>query len=439
MGRTLLDAGRVPGGTLAFYRQGFVVTRQGGRSVRKLIACGVALVAALALTVPGALGSAEQTTGRHGTFDRSRWAFAHRACGGLCAPIPLGMKAYFAYVNARKGPDGKRGVMGRQIVWKYYDNAYNTATSLQLARRLVQEDKVFATVGDLGTEPVQASRSYMNGAKVPQVFVSTGASEFGTKYKEFPWTIGWQPDYISEGRLYGLHVKANQRGKKIAIIYQNDDYGKDYLYGFKYALGPAYVRANVIAQEAIEASATSAASQMTRIRASGAQVRVIFQLPTPTVRTIGTARALGYNPDQIYMNSVATVKPATDGIVATVGAQYANGIISAAYVKDPNSPTWSNDPAMALQGDHREVRRRSASSRRPGLLRGRQGGVVRPGSVQGGQEPHPPAAHERGRRHEPAEQVPAPERQAADVEDRSLRRSARCGSSASTRTRASGL
>jgi branched-chain amino acid transport system substrate-binding protein len=311
--------------------------------VRKLIACGVALVAAVAFMVPGALGSAEQTPGVTartivvgGTFPLTGPAAAY-------APIPLGMKAYFAYVNKRRGPDGKRGVMGRQIVWKYYDHGYNTATSLQLARKLVQEDKVFATVGDLGTEPVQASRSYMNSAKVPQVFVSTGASEFGTKYKEFPWTIGWQPDYISEGRLYGLHVKANQRGKKIAIIYQNDDYGKDYLYGFKYALGPAYVRENVVAQEAIEATATSAASQMTRIRASGAEVFAIFQLPTPTVRTIGTARALGYNPDQIYMNSVATVKPATDGIVATVGPQYANGIISAAYTKDPNSPTWNND------------------------------------------------------------------------------------------------
>jgi branched-chain amino acid transport system substrate-binding protein len=188
----------------------------------------------------------------------------------------------------------------------------------------------------------------MNSAKVPQVFVSTGASEFGTKYKEFPWTIGWQPDYISEGRLYGLHVKANQRGKKIAIIYQNDDYGKNYLYGFKYALGPAYVRENVVAQEAIEATSTSAASQMTRIRASGAQVLVIFQLPTPTIRTIATARALGYNPDQIYMNSVATIKPATDGIVASVGAEYANGIISTAYLKDPASPTWNNDAAMKL-------------------------------------------------------------------------------------------
>ena len=314
--------------------------------MRKLIACGVALVAAVAFMVPGALGSAEQTPGVTartivvgGTFPLTGPAAAY-------APIPLGMKAYFAYVNKRRGPDGKRGVMGRQIVWKYYDHAYNPATALQLSRRLVQEDKVFATVGDLGTEPVQAQRDYMNDAKVPQVFVSTGASEFGTKYKEFPWTIGWQPDYISEGRLYGLHVKANQRGKKIAIIYQNDDYGKDYLYGFKYALGPAYVRENVVAQEAIEATATSAASQMTRIRASGAQVFVVFQLPTPTVRTIGTARALGYNPDQIYMNSVAAIKPATDGIVATVGPQYANGIISVAYLKDPASPTWNNDAAM---------------------------------------------------------------------------------------------
>jgi branched-chain amino acid transport system substrate-binding protein len=314
--------------------------------VRKLIACGVALVGALALTVPGAIGGSTQTPGVTartitigGTFPLTGFAASY-------APIPVGMKAYFAYINARRGPDGKRGINGRQIVWKYYDDAYNTATTAQLTRRLVEQDRVFATVGQLGTEPVLAVREYMNERRVPQALVSTGASYWGLQYKQFPWTTGWQPDYIAEGRLYGIHLKGNHRGKKIAIVYQNDDYGKDYLYGFRAALGKQYADANVVAQEAVEASATSVAAQMTRIRASGAQVLAIFQLPTPTVRTIATARALGINPDQIYMNSVAAIKAAMDGAVASAGAAYVNGIISVAYGKDPQDPGWDNDPAM---------------------------------------------------------------------------------------------
>jgi len=316
--------------------------------VRKLIVCGVGLVAALALTVPGAFGGAAQTPGVTAKSITIGGTFPLTGPAASYAPIPLGMKAYFSYVNARRGPDGKRGVMGRQIVWKYYDDGYNPANTAQLSRRLVEQDKVFATVGQLGTEPVLGARAYLNQQKVPQALVSTGASYWGLQYKEFPWTTGWQPDYIAEGRLYGLHLKANYRGKKIAIVYQNDDYGKDYLYGFLAALGKQYADANVVAREAVEATATSVASNMTRVRASGATILAVFQLPTPTVRTVATGKALGFNPEQIYMNSVAAIKPAMDGMVASAGAPYTNGIITIAYYKDPQDKKWDNDAAMKL-------------------------------------------------------------------------------------------
>ncbi len=316
--------------------------------MRKLIVCGIGLVAALALTVPGALGGATQTPGVTAKSITIGGTFPLTGPAAAYAPIPLGMKAYFSYVNARKGPDKKRGVMGRQIVFKYYDDGYNPANTAQLTRRLVEQDKVFATVGALGTEPQLAVRSYMNQQKVPQVFVSTGATEFNSQWREFPWTIGWQPDYIAEGRLYGLHVKANYAGKKIGVIYQNDDYGKDYLYGFRAALGKKYADANVVAQEAIETTATSSAAQITRIKAAGAQILAVFQLPTPTVRSIATAKALGLNLDQIYMNNVAAIKPATDGMVASAGAAYVNGLITIQYAKDPQDPKWANDPGMKL-------------------------------------------------------------------------------------------
>ncbi len=314
--------------------------------MRKLIACGVALVAALALTVPGALGGAEQTPGVTAKQIVIGGTFPLTGVAASYAPIPLGMKAYFSYINARRGPDGKRGVMGRQIVWKYYDDGFNPANTVQLTRKLVEEDKVFATVGQLGTEPNLAIRSYLNQQKVPHTLVSTGASYWGTQYKEYPWTIGWQPDYIAEGRLYGLHIKANYAGKKIAVIYQNDDYGKDYLLGLRVALGKKYADENIVATEPIETTATSSASQIVKVRGSGATVLVIFQLPTPTVRTIATGKALGYNPEQIYMNSVSAFRQPMDGAVASAGAAYVTGILSVAYLKDSDSPRWDNDPAM---------------------------------------------------------------------------------------------
>ncbi len=328
--------------------------------MRKLIACGVALVAALALTVPGALGGAEQTPGVTPKTIVIGGTFPLTGPVSSYAPIPLGMRAYFSFVNARRGPDGKRGVYGRQIIWKYYDDAYNPANTVQLTRKLVEEDKVFATVGQLGTEHNLAVRPYLNQRKVPQVLVSTGASYWGTQYKEYPWTIGWQPDYISEGRLYGLHIKQNFTGKKIGILYQNDDYGKDYLYGLRYALGPAYANANIVAQEAYEATATSVASQIIKIKASGATILVLLSTPPSTIRAYATGKALGYNPEQIYLNSVSATAAFLNIAVGAAGAAYVNGSISTVYLKDPASPVWNNDAAMK---QYREIMAKYA----PGL------------------------------------------------------------------------
>ena len=319
--------------------------------MRKLIACGAGLVAVLALSVPGAFGSAAQTPGLTDKTITIGGTFPLTGPAAAYAPIPLGMKAYFSYINARKGPDGKRGVGGRQIIWKYYDDGYNPAKTVEFTRRLVEQDKVFATVGQLGTEHNLAVREYLNSQKVPQSLVSTGASYWGLQYKQYPWTIGWQPDYIAEGRIYGAHIRANFNGKKIAVIYQNDDYGKDYVYGLKATLGKAYANQNIVAQEAVEVTATSVASQMTRIKASGATVLVIFQIPTPTVRTIATAKVLGFKPEQIYMNSVSAFRLPMDAATASAGPDYTTGILSVAYLKDSDSPRWDNDAAMKLYRD----------------------------------------------------------------------------------------
>jgi branched-chain amino acid transport system substrate-binding protein len=321
--------------------------------VRKLVALATVLVAALALTVPGAIGGPGQTPGLTAKTITIGGTFPLTGPAAAYAPIPIGMKAYFSYINARRATKGedsarRRGVLGRQIIWKYYDDAYNPANTVQLTRRLVEEDKVFATVGQLGTEHNLAVRSYLNQQKVPQTLVSTGASYWGLQYKEFPWTIGWQPDYISEGRIYGLHIKANFNGKKIAVLYQNDDYGKDYLYGLRAALGKNYADANIVDQEPYEVTATSVASQMARIKASGATIFVILATPTSTIRAYATGKALGFKPEQIYLNSVSATAAFLNIAVGAAGAAYVNGSLSTQYLKDPANPEWDNDPAMKL-------------------------------------------------------------------------------------------
>ncbi len=314
--------------------------------MRRVSLALLALVGALALAIPAAFAKADGTTqaapGITAKTITIGGSFPLTGPASSYAPIPQSMKAYFSYINARRGPDGKRGIYGRQIVFKYYDDGYNPVNSVQLARKSVQEDKVFAIVGTLGTEVNQAVQPYLNSARVPHILVSTGASDFGKDYRKYPWTIGWQPDYVSEGRLYGLDLSTKPNAK-IAILYQNDSYGKDYLTGFKSALGGAKSRQQIVGEEAFEVTSPSPASQLAKLKASGADTLVIFVTPRPTIQTYAIIRALGWKPAQIYVNSVS----ATDTFMTTaVGASSAatvNGSISAAYLKDPASPTWAND------------------------------------------------------------------------------------------------
>jgi branched-chain amino acid transport system substrate-binding protein len=217
--------------------------------MKRVLLVTLVLGAALAVALPGAFARTEATQAAPGITSKSikiGGTFPLSGPVSSYAPISAGMETYFRFVNARKGPDGKRGVYGRKIDFKVYDDAYNPAQTVQLTRKLVLEDKVFAVVGSLGTEPNLAIRQELNQRKVPQILVSTGASYWGTQYKSFPWTFGWQTDYVAEGRMYARWILANAARRKIAIFYQNDDYGKDYLRGIKQCLG---TRTNLIVSE----------------------------------------------------------------------------------------------------------------------------------------------------------------------------------------------
>src|SRR5918998_4660805 len=199
-----------------------------------------------ALGATRASEAAEATPGVSRTTINLGGSFPLTGPASLYAPIPRGMEAYFKWVNQRRGPDGKRGVYGRTINWKYYDDEYNPAKTVQFTNQLVLQDRVFAVVGTLGTEPNIPIRPILNQRKVPHILVSTGASYWGLQYRQFPWTSGWQPDYVTEGRVYGRWIRNNAPNAKIAVFYQNGDYGKDYLNGLKQGLGN---RANLIVIE----------------------------------------------------------------------------------------------------------------------------------------------------------------------------------------------
>jgi branched-chain amino acid transport system substrate-binding protein len=309
------------------------------------------LTAALSIAIGASLstaGAAPQSASETGVTNRTvvlGGTFPLSGPASLYAPIPRGMQAYFSYINARRSKrDGKRGVYGRQIVWKYYDDSYNPSQTVQLTNRLVLQDKIFANVGSLGTEPNLPIRPILNQRKVPHILVSTGASYWGTQYRQWPWTTGWQPDYITEGRVYGRWIRQNAPNAKIAIFYQNDDYGKDYLNGLKQGL--ANRRSLIVSEQSYEITDASYGSQIARQKASGADTWVLLTTPTPTVRAIATARAVDWRPNQIVINSVAATDSVLRAAQERVGATFLNGSISTAYQKNPTNPKYARDPAL---------------------------------------------------------------------------------------------
>jgi len=312
------------------------------RLVVLAVVCAVAAVGCVA-ALAGAQadpGLSKRTVVVGGTFPLSGPASSY-------APIPVGMKVYFSYVNARRdAATKKRGVNGRQIVWKYYDDGYNPATTAQQTRKLVEEDKVFALFGGLGTEPQQAVEKYANDKKVPQLFVSTGATEFGSDAKTYPYTIGWQPDYVAEGAIYGKYAAQNWATKKIGVIVQDDSYGNDYLQGLKQGLGSR--ASNIITEQKFAVTDASVAKQVASIRASNADVIAIFATPAKTIQTYATMKALRYRPEEVIVNSVSATDTFMKLALANADAATVNGSISTGYLMDPQAAQYQNTAAMKL-------------------------------------------------------------------------------------------
>ena len=242
--------------------------------------------------------------------------------------------AYFKMIN------DQGGINGRKIKFISLDDGYSPPKAVEDARQLVEQEQVLFIFNSLGTPSNSAIHKYMNAKKVPQLFVATGASKWNDP-KNFPWTMGWQPNYQTEARMYAKHILETTPNAKIAVLYQNDDYGKDYLKGFEDGLG-AKATTMIVAKASYETSDPTVDSQIVQLQASGANV--FFNITTPkfAAQAIRKAYDIGWKPVQ-YLNNVSA---SIGSVLTPAGLDKSTGVISIQYLKDSTDPTWKDDKAM---------------------------------------------------------------------------------------------
>ena len=260
-------------------------------------------------------------------------------CGPYSGPasaygvIGKGIEGYWKMVN------DTGGINGRKVKFITLDDGYSPAKTVEVVRQLVEQDKVLALFNTLGTPSNTAIQKYMNMKKTPQLYVATGASKWG-RPKEFPWTMGYQPDYHTEAVIYAKHILANVKDAKIGVLMQNDDFGKDYYDGFKEGLGKETNR--IVKMVTYEVTDPTVESQIIQLKDSGANV--FFNIATPkfAAQAIRKVADLGWKPAQYMTNVSASVT----SVLKPAGFENSQGIITAAYLKDPTDHKWDDDAEM---------------------------------------------------------------------------------------------
>ena len=242
--------------------------------------------------------------------------------------------AYFKKVS------DEGGIAGRKITYITYDDAYSPPKAVEMARRLVEQDQVALIFQSLGTPSNTAIEKYMNTKKVPQLFVSTGATKFGD-YKSFPWTMGFNPSYQTEAKIYAQYIMKNVPDAKIGILFQNDDFGKDYLHGLKAGLGDA-AKKMIVLEQSYEVTDPVVDSQVVNLKNSGANVFVNITTPKAAVQAIKKSHDIGWKP----LHILTTVSTSVATVLKPAGFDAAKNIVTALYMKDPTDPQWKNDAAM---------------------------------------------------------------------------------------------
>jgi branched-chain amino acid transport system substrate-binding protein len=242
--------------------------------------------------------------------------------------------AYFNKLNA------EGGINGRKINFISYDDGYSPPKAVEQARKLVESDEVLLIFNPLGTPSNSAIQKYMNAKKVPQLFVSTGAAKWNDP-KNFPWTMGWQPNYQTEARIYAAYILKNYPGKTIGVLYQNDDFGKDYLIGLREGLGDQASKL-ILIETSYETSAPTVDSQVVQIKSANPDIFVNIATPKFAAQAIRKIAELKWTPVHFLTN----VSVSIGGVMKPAGYENDQGILSTAYLKDPKDPDWKNDPAM---------------------------------------------------------------------------------------------
>lgn len=285
--------------------------------------------AALALTTPGVTANSI-TLGA--TIPITGPAAAYGSVG-------RGADAYFKYVNS------KGGVFGRKILYKYEDDAFDVAKTILLTRQLVEQDDVLAIFNSVGTEHALAIRSYLNDRKVPQLFVGSGVSQLATEHRKFPWSMGYLPSFAGEGAIYGRYIAAHQPKARIAVLYENSDFGKDLLNGLRRGLGNK--KGRVVATQAYEIDDQNVDSELARLKSSGANTLMLFATPKFAIFGYVGSFRLGWHP-RVYVTSVSISPDIMKIAKFGSNAKQVEGSISIAFVKDPTAKQWAKDKTVRL-------------------------------------------------------------------------------------------
>jgi len=242
-------------------------------------------------------------------------------------------EAYFKKINA------EGGINGRKVIFVSYDDAYSPPKAVEQVRKLVESDEVLLVFNPLGTPSNTAIQKYLNAKKVPQLFVATGATKWNDP-KDFPWTMGWQPSYQSEARIYAKFLMKEKPDARIAILYQNDDFGKDYLKGLKDGLGAK--ASMLVAEESYETAEPTIDSHIVKLKSTGADVFINITTPKFAAQAIKKIAEIEWK----VMHIVSNVSASVGSVIKPAGFENAQGILSAAYAKDGADPQWDSDPGM---------------------------------------------------------------------------------------------
>jgi ABC-type branched-subunit amino acid transport system substrate-binding protein len=302
--------------------------------VNRIAIASVAAFALLAGSTGGALAQKKYDTGATDTEIKLGNIMPYSGPASAYGVIGKTEAAYFKMVN------DAGGINGRKIDFISYDDSYSPPKTVEQARKLVESDEVLLLFNPLGTPPNSAIHKYMNAKKVPQLFVATGATKWNDP-KDFPWTMGWQPSYQSEARIYAKYILKEKPNAKIAVLYQNDDYGKDYLKGLKDGLGDK-AASMIVAEESYETSEPTVDSHIVKLKSTGADV--FFDVTTPkfAAQAIKKTAEIEWKALHILNNVSASV----GSVLKPAGYENAQGVISASYLKDASDPQWDNDPGM---------------------------------------------------------------------------------------------